>query len=210
MSHWSETLVARGACSDAVEWARTQPDFETAWNKCKRGDWMIWLLQAIDKTYTPRLRLIACDCARAVLHLTPAGEDRPRLAIECAERYARGEATAEELSAARAAAWAPWSAAGSAAGDAAGDAAGAAWAAARAAAWAAWAAAGSAAGDAAGDAGSAAGDAAGAAAWAAAWDARDAAWAAARAAAWDAAWDAAGSAQADIVRARAAADEVTL
>jgi len=96
-------------------------------------------------------------------------DNRPRKAIEIARRFANGEATKNELAAARAAAWA---AAGAAA-----------WAAARAAAWdaaeaAAWAAAW---------------DAAGAAAWAAA---GAAAWAAAGAAAWNAAGDAARGAQA--------------
>jgi hypothetical protein len=106
MAHWSRKLVALGACEEAVEWARTQPDFATAWNECKRGDWMIWLLTALDKSYTPRLRLIACDCARVALKHVPTDEDRPRKAIECAERYASGEATAKELAAAGDAAWA--------------------------------------------------------------------------------------------------------
>lgn len=41
----------------------------------------------------------ACQCARTVLHLVPEGEDRPRLAIETAEAWTRGEATADHLSA---------------------------------------------------------------------------------------------------------------
>ena len=78
-------------------------------------------------------RLFACWCAEQVL-----GDDcdpRSRAAVDVARRYALGEATSEELSAARDAAWdAAWDAAGDAARDAARDAAGAA-------AWAAWAAA---------------------------------------------------------------------
>jgi hypothetical protein len=49
-------------------------------------------------------RLLACDCAERVLPIYEAahpGDLRPRLAIEVARRYARGEATAEELEAAR-------------------------------------------------------------------------------------------------------------
>jgi hypothetical protein len=103
------------------------------------------------------LRLFACDCAEHVLHFFEEKyptDKRPRKCIEVARRFALGEATAEEMAAARAAAWA-----------AARDAA---WAAARAAARdAAWAAARD-----------AARDAAWAVAWDAAWDAaRDAAWA---------------------------------
>ena len=118
-------------------------------------------------TTEENLRLFACDVARDVLPLFEShspGDDRPRRAIEVAGRYATGHATAAELSAAEAAAWA---AAGAAAEAAAWAAAGAAAeATARATAWtaardAAWAAAGAAAE-------AAAGAAAEAAAWAAA------------------------------------------
>ena len=133
----STILQRLNACADAQAWAETQPKLQTAWTNCKRSDWMLWLIArtTLDQD-DPRLRLMACDFAGAVLHLVPAGEDRPRLAIECARRFARGEATREEMAAA-------WDAAGAAARDAAaaGDAA-------VAAAWAdAWAAAGAAQSD---------------------------------------------------------------
>ena len=87
-----------------------------------------------DKT----LRLFACKCVREVWHLLT--DERSRKAVEVAERYAVGDATDEELDAARDAAW---DASSSAARDAAIAAAmAAAWDAAIAAAWAAaWAAA---------------------------------------------------------------------
>ena len=73
-------------------------------------------------------------CVRQVWHLLT--DERSRTAVVTAEKYARGEATQEELAAARAAAW-----------DAAGAAGGAAWDAARYAAWdAAWEAYGAAGG----------------------------------------------------------------
>ena len=101
------------------------------------------LVEHIGTTDERNLRLFAADCAEDVLGLFEPeypNDSRPRTAIEVARRFANGEATQEELAAARAAAR-----------DAARDAA-------RAAAWAAaWAAAG------------AARDAARAAAWAAAW-----------------------------------------
>ena len=149
------TLLSRmDVCAEARTWAKGQPDLQTAWTNCHRPDWMLWLsLRTTLDQDDPRLRLMACDFAEAVLHLVPAGEDRPRKAIECARRFAAGEATREEMAAASAAAWA---AARAAAGAAARDAAGAA----------AWAAAGAAAGDAARDAW-----AAGSAAWDA-WDAQ--------------------------------------
>jgi hypothetical protein len=52
-----------------------------------------------------RLVMAACDCAETVLHLVPAGEDRPRKAVETARAWCRGEAsTAAATSAAKAAA----------------------------------------------------------------------------------------------------------
>ena len=112
-----------------------------------------------DKT----LRLFACKCVREVWHLLT--DERSRRAVEVAEMYAMGQATDEELAAARAA-WAA-SDASSAASDAASDAV-------RAAAWAAW--------EAASDASDAASDAVRAAASSAASDAARAARAAGEAA----------------------------
>ena len=105
------TILSRlAACADARAWARDYPDLQTAWSQCKRSDWMIWLLArtTLDQD-DPRLRLMACDFAEAVLIYVPAGEVRPRQAIEVARAFARGEATREESDAAsdaaRAAAW---------------------------------------------------------------------------------------------------------
>ena len=99
----------------------------------------IWCLRAI-KGHEREMRLFAVACARRVQHLmTDPGS---REALDVAERYANGEATAGELAAARAAAWAAARAAARAAWAAADAAAGAAawaaaWDAARDTAWAA-------------------------------------------------------------------------
>jgi hypothetical protein len=90
----------------------------------------IWSLRCgMDEKFA---RLFACDCAERVLHLFEAkypNDDRPRKAIEVAQRFANGDATTEELTAA-------WDAARDAARAAARDAAwDAARAAARGAAW---------------------------------------------------------------------------
>ena len=142
---------------DDAQWAcRAEPDLAPIWRR-----YAVW-------------------CAKQARHLMT--DQRSLDALDVAERYANGAATAEELAAAR---------------DAARDAT---WDAASAAAWAAaWAAASAAA--------SAAWDAASAAAWAAAWAAAsaaasaatwDAASAAARDAAWDATWDAKEAAARDV------------
>ena len=89
----------------------------------------------LDGLTDAQLRLFAVRCARRVQHLM--ADPRSIAALDVAERHARGEATDEELAAARAAAWAAedaW-----AAMDAASDETDAAWAsawgAAKAAAW---------------------------------------------------------------------------
>ncbi len=108
--------------------------------------------QCIGTTDESNLRLFACDVAEDVLHLFEErypNDSRPRTAIDVGRRFVSGEATKDELDAARAAVRA---AAGAAAGDAAWAAAEAALAAALAVAW------------------DVAGDAAWDAAWAVAWD----------------------------------------
>ena len=115
-------------CTEAAQWLETQPDIATAWNCCQRGDWMMWLLTKLPTPKEVSVTL-ACGLARSVLHLVPASEDRPRLAIEAAERWL-AEPTEENRIACWAACWAAARAAARAA-DAAARAA--AWDAARAA-----------------------------------------------------------------------------
>jgi hypothetical protein len=130
---------------------------------------------------TRELHEFALWCAESVRYLMV--DSRSTTALTVKRSWLDGQATDDELAAARAAAWAAARAAAEAAAWAAARDAGeaAAWDAAEAAAWAAArAAAEAAAWDAAGDAARAAArdaarDAAGAAVWAAAWDA---AWAA--------------------------------
>ena len=101
-------------CAEAAEWLETQPDVATAWNCCQRGDWMMWLLTNLPTPKDVSVTL-AIRFARSVLHLVPAGEERPRLAIEAAERWL-AEPTEDNRAAARAAAraacwaagWADW------------------------------------------------------------------------------------------------------
>jgi len=221
----AEFCRVTNACEKGRDFALQHASMADVWDKCPRADWLIWIARALGERPDDRtLRLFAVWSARH----TPLGDGRvtgdlltdPRLqaALEVAERYAHGQATTEELAAARAAAWvaadAARAAAGAAAWDAAGAAADAAWAAAAAAAAAtafedpehaarrAWDAAGAAADAAWAAAAAAAAATAAADAAAAATAAADAAWAAAAvaAAATAAARAAAGAAQADQLR----------
>ena len=71
---------------------------EAEWLACDRPGPL--LLHVGDKRADPRRsRLLNCACARRVWHLLT--DPRSRLAVEVAERFADGLATAEELEAAR-------------------------------------------------------------------------------------------------------------
>jgi len=83
------------ACRPALEWLQARTLAE-AWEQSERGDWLLWLAAkaGVDRR---RLVLAACACARLALVHVPPGEERPRVAIETAEAWCRGEATIEEV-----------------------------------------------------------------------------------------------------------------
>ena len=89
------------ACDKAVEWAKTQATPAEAWAACENGSWMLWLCgkyagEPWSKGRKP-LVLAACECARLSLVHVPAGEKRSLVAIETAEKWAKGKATRREL-----------------------------------------------------------------------------------------------------------------
>jgi len=111
-----EFLTYRDACQSAMNWLGDR-DSARMWAECERPDWLLWWAgQVVSRQ---ELVLAACDCAETALRYVPEGEDRPRLAIETARRWARGEATVKEVDAARYAALASYINAGYAAGYAA-------------------------------------------------------------------------------------------
>ena len=87
----ADKLSAIGACPESVQWACDYTDDATAWRECRRGDWMLWLLGRLPHVDRKQLVLAACECARLSLHLAPDVDDRPRIAIETAEAWARGD-----------------------------------------------------------------------------------------------------------------------
>jgi len=155
-------LQETGACIEAVKYVQSCRNYRQAWNKCERGDWMLWIANRIgvdDKTLTHAKYL----CANQVRHLMK--DKRSIAALNACKDYVEGKITRKRLDTYADAAYAD--AAYAAAADAAAAAAYAAYAAA-AAAYAAYAAADAA--DAA-YAAAAAAYAAAAAAYAAAYDA---------------------------------------
>ena len=96
-------LRSLNACNEAIAWIEKTPgEPEDLWATCRRGDWLLCLLDAV--AYDARtMRHIACDIAEGTLHIYEQvypNDPRPRNCIAVARRYAGGEATDDELLAA--------------------------------------------------------------------------------------------------------------
>jgi hypothetical protein len=94
------------ACRDGREWAIATGCTTMAelWQRDDiRPEWRQWIATRRGVMSNRDLRLFACWCVRQVWHLLT--DERSRYAVEVAERCAVGEATEDELAAARAAAY---------------------------------------------------------------------------------------------------------
>ena len=89
-------LVRSGACWEARSWVGKK-SLRTAWRTCERADWMLHLA---DEAEIDRKTLVtlACYVAKSVLKYVPANNNRPRLALDMAESWCRGELSAIEVS----------------------------------------------------------------------------------------------------------------
>jgi hypothetical protein len=93
--HWTSKLQALSACSESLLWAKTQPDFATAWINCERGDWLLWIAARDSKITRQQLVLAACDCAALALPYT--ADVRVKKCIETAQQWAKGEVSLDQL-----------------------------------------------------------------------------------------------------------------
>ncbi len=124
MSAWTIAEFCENfhACPEGRDWALANCEsMADAWDKAK-PEWLIWVATREGVLDDRTLRKFACWSVRQIWHLLT--DERSRHAVEVAERFADGLASAEELAAARAAAWdaaraAAWAAAWDAARDAA-------------------------------------------------------------------------------------------
>ena len=110
-AHTAATILSdkHHVCTESTAWIRSLPPDTTArqaWQLCQRGDWMLWLLGRLsdppESDARKRLVLCTCECARLAIVHVPTGEDRPRIAVETAEAWARGQATIKQVIAASA------------------------------------------------------------------------------------------------------------
>ena len=85
-------LRKMGACQEAIDWLKTQPDWKTAWSTCERGDWMLWLLGSLSGSPRTNSRhklvLTTCQCARLALPYVAKDEGKSLEAIKTAEAWA--------------------------------------------------------------------------------------------------------------------------
>ena len=91
---FTDQLVKFGACEDAVKFSEDKTA-QQAWDTCKRGDWMMWLMKKKYPNKTSlairkKLVLVACDCAETSLKYLPKDEKRPAEAIKLAKAWATG------------------------------------------------------------------------------------------------------------------------
>lgn len=103
MAHWTDGLVSLGACNEAVRWAGGYDSLAEAWQRCQRGDHMLWLAGRLagppgDDSRRP-LVLAACECAELSLPLIRDDNVRPvaEATIQTAQAWAHGEATIEDV-----------------------------------------------------------------------------------------------------------------
>lgn len=95
-THRHPALERLDPCAGGLTFARKYATMQEVWDKCERGDWMLWLAGRLAGEPGSRrpLVLAACECARLSLPIFEArypGDKRPRRAIETAEAWARGE-----------------------------------------------------------------------------------------------------------------------
>jgi hypothetical protein len=82
--HFVEGIEKLGACEDAVEWCETQPDLETAWRVCHRGDWMLWLAGKLSgPPGDGRKKLVACAMEVPMLARQYASPDVQEIMDRC-------------------------------------------------------------------------------------------------------------------------------
>jgi len=105
----TEKIEKLNACNDAVKWLQKQESYEQAWQDCKRGDRMLWLLgkKAGPVDSQSRKDLALCCCDEAELSLPYAGKNKEvcEKTYRAIRDYHAGKLTVEDLRAAADAAY---------------------------------------------------------------------------------------------------------
>jgi len=93
--YWIDELLRLGACAEAIAWAKKYNSLEDAWQSCSNGGWMLWLAGRVSSEPFSDIRrslvLALCECIKLKFELIPIPEIQLLIAIETAERWARGD-----------------------------------------------------------------------------------------------------------------------
>jgi hypothetical protein len=96
MTKLQDKLILFDIDEDAVEWCGNRSPLEF-WSECPHSKWMLQIIGAAEKRYTPEMRICVCEIVKTL----PLSQELI-YTIETAERYARGSATESELESASA------------------------------------------------------------------------------------------------------------
>ena len=98
-------------CIDGAKWAKQYATLADVYDNCKRGDWLIWMLDKANKIELEQERLLAIEFAERVLPIFERrylNDDRPRKAIEAAKNSSNSRHTAYDAARAANAAYAAY------------------------------------------------------------------------------------------------------
>lgn len=103
--HWTEKLIEKHACANAVKWAQQYPTALSAWNACERGDWLNWLCSHFPSPRNGKREFFqtALAIANSVSYLC-TNIPKAQIAIEMAQAWLDNP-TDTARAAAREAAW---------------------------------------------------------------------------------------------------------
>lgn len=93
----TKKLRKLNACSDAIQYVKSQKTIISAWQNCERGDWMLWLASML-KVDLQLLTLTKGKCAETFIHLMK--DQRSKDAVRAAIAFGEGTITRQELDAA--------------------------------------------------------------------------------------------------------------
>jgi hypothetical protein len=97
-----EKLKELRACKEAIDWCKENniTTLQEAWDKCERGDWLLWIYVKLYPNNIQELTLAKGHCANTVRHLMRDG--RSIKAVDTAIAFGEGRADIGELRAASA------------------------------------------------------------------------------------------------------------
>ena len=92
-----DKLKEWNACQDALDWIEENniQSLKEAWEKCERGDWMLWLYIRVHPKNIRERVLAAGHCANTVRHLMK--DDRSIKAVDAAIAFGEGKISKKEL-----------------------------------------------------------------------------------------------------------------